>query len=193
MAATAASFMDAPFAIDASGRTAVTGADDHVRDLIMLVLFTAPGERVNRPEFGCGLKQLVFAPASDALAAATQQLVHGALIRWLDRVIAVESVDVAVGDAELDSADHPLHVQRHAERGRERTRQLDLESRRILRLAGKGKRVGVGAKRQHATASYDVERSGTRRRTGERDGQQCDEVRPPPDAAHLSPAFRLRM
>jgi len=102
MAATAASFMDAPFAIDASGRTAVTGADDHVRDLIMLVLFTAPGERVNRPEFGCGLKQLVFAPASDALAAATQQLVHGALIRWLDRVIAVESVDVAVGDASLE-------------------------------------------------------------------------------------------
>ena len=65
-----------------------------MRDLIEQVLFTAPGERVNRPEFGCGLKQLVFAPASDALAAATEQLVHGALIRWLDPVISVEKVAV---------------------------------------------------------------------------------------------------
>jgi len=97
-----ATLLDFPFAIDASGRTATTTADDHVRDLIMLVLFTAPGERVNRPEFGCGLKQLVFAPASDALATATEQLVHGALIRWLDSLIAVQSVDVEVGDGMLE-------------------------------------------------------------------------------------------
>jgi len=100
----AATLLDFPFAIDATGRTATTTEDDHVRDLIMLVLFTAPGERVNRPEFGCGLKQLVFAPASDALAAATEQLVHGALIRWLDSVISVQSVNVTVGDATLEIA-----------------------------------------------------------------------------------------
>ena len=69
--------------------------------MIYLVLFTAPGERVNRPEFGCGVKQLVFAPLSDALAAATEQLIHGALIRWLDPVISLEKVagDGQRGDA----------------------------------------------------------------------------------------------
>jgi len=94
-------FLDFPFAVDARGRTATTTMDDHVRDLIRLVLFTSPGERVNRPEFGCGLRQLVFAPASDVLAAATEQLVHGALIRWLDPVIVVERVAVAVEEATL--------------------------------------------------------------------------------------------
>jgi phage baseplate assembly protein W len=95
-------YLDSPFAIDARGRTATTDEDDHVRDMILHVLFTSPGERVNRPEFGCGLKQLVFAPASDALASATEQLVHGALIRWLDPVIAVERVAVAAVEATLE-------------------------------------------------------------------------------------------
>jgi len=96
-------YLDFPLAIDARGRTATTGDDDHVRDLILQVLFTSPGERVNRPEFGCGLKQLVFAPASDALAAATQQLVQGALIRWLDPVIAVEQVQVVAVEASIEA------------------------------------------------------------------------------------------
>ncbi len=99
--ANGATYLDFPLAVDARGRTAITDEDGHVRDLILQVLFTSPGERVNRPEFGCGLKQLVFAPASDALAAATEQLVHGALIRWLDPVISVEQVTVAVEEAEL--------------------------------------------------------------------------------------------
>jgi hypothetical protein len=94
--------MDFPFAIDARGLTATTNDDDHIRDLIRLVLFTTPGERVNRPDFGCGLKQLVFAPASDTVAAVTEQLVHGALIRWLDPVIAVEKVDVQAAEATLE-------------------------------------------------------------------------------------------
>lgn len=94
-------YPDFPFAIDERGRSAATNEDDHVRDLIFQVLFTSPGERVNRPEFGCGLKQLVFAPGSDALAAATEQLVHGSLIRWLDPVVAVEEVSVEIDDAEL--------------------------------------------------------------------------------------------
>ncbi len=95
-------FLDFPFSIDTRGRAALTDEDDHVRDLIAQVLFTAPGERVNRPEFGCGIKQLVFAPASDALAAATEQLIHGALLRWLEPVISVESVSVAVGDGSIE-------------------------------------------------------------------------------------------
>ena len=96
-----ARWLDYPFRIDGRGRSAETGPDDHVRDLIEQVLFTSPGERVNRPEFGCGLKQLVFMPNSDALASATQQLVHGALHRWLEEVIAVERVDVQAVDSSL--------------------------------------------------------------------------------------------
>ena len=94
-------FFDFPFHIDGRGRSAETNEDDHIRDMIMQVLFTDPGERVNRPDFGCGLKQLVFRPNSDALAAATQFLVQGSLQRWLEAEIQVESVEVEAVDSEL--------------------------------------------------------------------------------------------
>ena len=94
-------FLDFPFRIDGRGRSAETAEDEHIRDMIFQVLFTNPGERVNRPDFGCGIKQLVFMPNSDALATATQFLVQGALQRWLDSVIQVESVDVEAVEAEL--------------------------------------------------------------------------------------------
>ena len=68
-----------PYRVDSSGRTATSGRNDHIRHMMEQVLFTAPGERVNRPDFGCGLRQLVFAPASDELATATQYLVQAAL------------------------------------------------------------------------------------------------------------------
>lgn len=96
-----AAHLDMPFAFDARGRTAQSGGDEHVRDLIKAVLFTAPGERVNRPEFGCGIRQLVFAPLGDTLAATTQHLIQGALLRWLGDVILVERVDLLTGDARL--------------------------------------------------------------------------------------------
>lgn len=95
-------YLDDPFHLDTRGRSAETGADDHVRDLIFQVLFTNPGERVNRPDFGCGLKQLVFMPNSDALVTATQQLVQGSLQRWLGEVISVERVDVQAVDSRLE-------------------------------------------------------------------------------------------
>jgi len=91
-----------PLHIDGSGRTAATDEDDHVRDLIEQVLFTAPGERVNRPDFGTGLLQLVFAPNSDELATATELLVHGALQRWLGDVIELDQVDVQGNEATLE-------------------------------------------------------------------------------------------
>jgi phage baseplate assembly protein W len=94
-------FLDFPFHVDGRGRSAETGEDEHVRDMIFEVLFTSPGERVNRPDFGCGVKQLVFMPNSDALATATQFLVQGALQRWLDSVIQVESVEVEAVESEL--------------------------------------------------------------------------------------------
>ena len=79
---------------DGRGRTAQVTADDHVRDLIYQVLFTSSGERVNRPDFGCGLRQLVFMPNSDALATATQFVVQGALERWLSDYIEVQLVRI---------------------------------------------------------------------------------------------------
>lgn len=96
-----ATHVDFPFRIDGRGRTAQVEDDAHVRDLIHQVLFTNPGERVNRPDFGCGVRQLVFMPNSDVLAAATQLLIQGSLQKWLDAVISVESVNVEAADAEL--------------------------------------------------------------------------------------------
>jgi phage baseplate assembly protein W len=93
--------IDYPFQFDGRGRTTETNSDDHIRDLIEQVLFTAPGERVNRPTFGSGVMQLVFAPNSDALESATQQLVQGALQQWLGDLIQVQSVDVQNEDATL--------------------------------------------------------------------------------------------
>lgn len=94
--------LDYPFAIDARGGAAVTGDDDHVRDLIFQVLFTSPGERVNRPEFGCGLKGLVFMPSSPALGTALQALVKGALQKWLEREIEVEEVAVEILEERIE-------------------------------------------------------------------------------------------
>src|ERR1044071_7812751 len=91
--------VDFPFHFDGRGRTA--DEDAHVRDLIEQVLFTTPGERVNRPTFGCGLNQLVFAPNSDELAAATQFLVQGALQQWLGDLIQVAEVAVESEDSTL--------------------------------------------------------------------------------------------
>ena len=86
--------VDFPYNVDALGRTAETSDDEHVRDLIEQVLFTSPGERVNRPTFGSGLLELVFAPASDALLAATEMTVQAALQEWLSDVVDVRQVDV---------------------------------------------------------------------------------------------------
>jgi len=93
--------LDFPYHFDSRGRTADTSDDDHIRDLIEQVLFTAPGERVNRPDFGSGLQRLVFAPNSDELAAATQFLVQGSLQQWLGDLIEVNDVDVQNEDSTL--------------------------------------------------------------------------------------------
>ena len=90
-----------PFAIDGQGFTASTGYDDHIRQLIEQLLFTNPGERVNRPDFGAGVIQLIFAPNSVELAAATQALIQGALHRWLSQLIDVDSVRVDSNDSTL--------------------------------------------------------------------------------------------
>ena len=93
--------IDYPLHFDPRGRTATTTDGDYIRDLIELVLFTSPGERVNNPTFGSGLMQLVFSPNSEAVAAATQLAVQGALQQWLGSLIQAETVVVNRGDATL--------------------------------------------------------------------------------------------
>ena len=90
-----------PFRTDGRGRTASATNEEHVRQLIEQVLFTMPGERVNRPDFGSGVMQLVFAPNSDELATATEFLVQGALQQWLGDLIQVEAVQIESQDAAL--------------------------------------------------------------------------------------------
>ncbi len=93
--------IDFPFHCDPVGRTASTDDDDHVRDMIEQLLFTNPGERVNRPDVGSGLLQLVFAPNSPELASALQFTMQAALRRYLGDVIDLQQLTVAAQDATL--------------------------------------------------------------------------------------------
>lgn len=95
--------LSVPYGVDAAGRTA-TAADlsEHIRHLILQVLFTIPGERVMRPDFGTPIYELVFEGASGALADAVRALVHAGLQRWLRDRILVESVEAEAIDARLE-------------------------------------------------------------------------------------------
>lgn len=95
-----------PYLVGINGRTDSTDRTDHIRDLIKQVLFTAPGERVNRPTFGSGLNQLVFEPNSVELISTVQFLVKGALQEWLSDVIDVGDVSIEVMDSTLQ-----VHIQ----------------------------------------------------------------------------------
>lgn len=83
-----------PFSVSGRGTPNTTTPDDHLRDLIVQVLFTNPGERVNLPEFGVGIQRLVFAPNSETLRASLQFLISTSLQRWLGDRITVEQVNV---------------------------------------------------------------------------------------------------
>lgn len=97
-----------PYQFDGRGRTREANEATWIRGLIEQVLFTAPGERVMRPDFGSGLRELVFAPNSPELAATTQFLVQGALQQWLADLITVEAVDVEAVEARLSVTVHYL-------------------------------------------------------------------------------------
>jgi len=93
--------IDFPFHFDGRGRTAVADGDDHIRDMIEQLLFTSPGERVNRPDFGCGLLKLVFAPNSPELAATLQGVVQASIQRWLGDLIELRNLEVTAEDSTL--------------------------------------------------------------------------------------------
>jgi len=88
-----------PFAVSPDGAI-VPDPDDGVdlRGKIIQVLFTSPGERVNVPEFGCGLFNLVFDPSNTVLSAATEFTIGAALTRWLGDQLVVNAVNVTAGD-----------------------------------------------------------------------------------------------
>lgn len=88
-----------PYQIDGLGGTATTDEDAHIRDLIEQVLFTTPGERVNRPAFGCGLLRMLFAPVDDALAVATQAMLQSSLQRWVGDLVRIDEVRVEQSDS----------------------------------------------------------------------------------------------
>ena len=92
---------DFPFQFDSRGRTASASPEDHIRDLIEQLLFTAPGERVNRPDFGSGVMQLIFAPNSPELAATLQFTVQAAVQRWLGDLIELRELEVTAVDSAL--------------------------------------------------------------------------------------------
>jgi len=87
-----------PFRISqASNQAAQSPYARHVDEMIRQILLTAPGERADLPEFGCGLRQLLFAPNSDALQATAQLMVQRSLKLWLASQINLQSVSVTPG------------------------------------------------------------------------------------------------
>jgi phage baseplate assembly protein W len=90
-----------PFGFDGRGQTVESDGAVRIGELIEQVLFTSPGERVNRPDFGSGALQLVFAPGGDDIASTTQFLVRSALQQWLGDVIDVQDVDVQTEESTL--------------------------------------------------------------------------------------------
>ncbi|MDQ0759467.1 GPW/gp25 family protein [Streptomyces canus] len=92
-----------PFHADRRGRTAHAGHGEHVHDLVEQLLFTSPGERVMRPDFGCGLLDLVFAPNSPELVSTLELSVQASLQRWLGDLIEVVALDI-------DSEDNVVRV-----------------------------------------------------------------------------------
>jgi phage baseplate assembly protein W len=90
-----------PFYFDSRGRTAPANDNDHIEQMIEQLIFTTPGERVNRPDFGSGIMQLIFAPNSPELAATVQFTLQADLQRWLGDVIDVQSLEVQATDATL--------------------------------------------------------------------------------------------
>lgn len=90
-----------PFDFDAGGQTADADPRRHLRDLVEQILFTSPGERVMRPDFGAGIAALVFAPAGDARAAAIETQAHAALQGALGTRARILGVSATADDGRL--------------------------------------------------------------------------------------------
>jgi hypothetical protein len=96
--------IDYPFHFDSRGCTAATDSSDHIRDMIEEFLFTSPGERVNRSDFGSGLLGRIFEPNSPEMAAALQFTIQAGLQRWLGDLIEVRQLEVTSEESTLTIA-----------------------------------------------------------------------------------------
>ena len=111
-----------PYRIDDTGRTAVASADRHIREMIEQILFTRKGERVNRPDFGAGLSELIFSENSPEIAAAAQHMVQGNLHMWMSNEIEIRDVSAEAQDSKLllkvvyrrlsDASEHIVEIER---------------------------------------------------------------------------------
>ena len=95
--------IDYPFRFDSRGRTATTGTREHIRDMVEQFLFTSPGERVNRPDFGAGLLRLLFEPNSPELETALQFNIKAGLEKWVSEMIAIELLEVTSDDSMIQA------------------------------------------------------------------------------------------
>ncbi|MBV9097473.1 MAG: GPW/gp25 family protein [Frankiaceae bacterium] len=90
-----------PLATGRSGGVATVGHKAYVEQLVEQLLFTSPGERVNRPTFGCGLEGLVFGTLTDEVITATRYVVQASLQKWLRDFIDVDDVAIAATGGQL--------------------------------------------------------------------------------------------
>jgi hypothetical protein len=94
-------YLGFPFHLAPEGRVATADADQNLRQRIEQILFTAPGERVMLPEFGSGVRELVFAGNGPALAAATEFTIARALQAELSQEALIRAVNVMPEEEKL--------------------------------------------------------------------------------------------
>lgn len=90
-----------PYHLNPSGRSATSGTDAHVRQMLEQLLLTSSGERVNRPDFGCGLLDLVFGPNQPQLAAGLTAVITASIQQWLGDVVELTGLQVESVDSTL--------------------------------------------------------------------------------------------
>lgn len=75
-----------PLNIDNHGQLSLTLGDNEINQAIHIILSTTPGERVMRPDFGCRIQELAFAPNTESTWAAAERYIREALARWEPRI-----------------------------------------------------------------------------------------------------------
>jgi phage baseplate assembly protein W len=91
-----------PYRLGPNGRTACVSEPEYLRQLLEQIVFVEPGERVNRPDFGCRLSGLTFASRKSEVTTAVEALVEGALRQWIGDQVQVRGVDVEVQESRVD-------------------------------------------------------------------------------------------
>jgi phage baseplate assembly protein W len=94
-------FLSFPYQFDEEFKTKVGQSPRNIRELIEQVIFVAPQERLNRPDFGVGILQYIFAPNSEYAAETLEGDIESALTLWLSEILVVEDVTVRAEESTL--------------------------------------------------------------------------------------------